>query len=695
MEQVFSKRVSKPVRPRGRYVASLVSKTRALLPTGLQELQRNLGRRAVTALDGQLLVALVFALKTFGAALLALYLSFWLGLDDPKWSFLTVFIVSQPDSGLVLAKGFFRMVGTIAGALASMALVLALSQYGELLVASVAVWIGVCNFAARAVRNFTSYGFLLAGYTVAIVGIPAALNPSGAYPLILARFTEISIGIACAALVSRLVLPHDLASNLVALVHKLARRVERIAEAGVCPTPDREQRAAERIQLVKDFAAAEAMRSSAFFESTEARLLNAPLRQVIDAAVHLIAIARGTLAGSSADVRHTQADPLSLASLVTVTADTPRGNAAVVSALVRAENSRALDEALIQLRGSEAALKPGVVASAMSAPVRLWSDPVDAALTGVRSAFAIVITSAFWFATAWPSGPIAVIAAGASCSLIGGMKEQVKVGFALAIVVLLAAVPAFVTIFLLMPLTTDFPSLALALAPLLLTCGFFIGAKLPALLAVTYFSLSANIDNGSMSYDVVAFFNNSLGILIGIGVTIGLFAIFFPESPGRAARRFRDRLFLELCRFGENRHSTLQDYERPFCDHLALLLESVKDERAVGACLAGAFSALSTARAIDSMRFAVSTDRIAPEITAGVSRLFGRIARSRLHPSRASITRIAWEARVLRRRALALARSKIDDTQTDVLGPVIVSCELLRSGLLESRLLLPDAADVR
>jgi hypothetical protein len=32
---------------------------------------------------------------------------------------------------------------------------------------------------------------------------------------------------------------------------------------------------------------------------------------------------------------------------------------------------------------------------------RLWSDPVLALLTGIRSALAVGITSTFWFATAW------------------------------------------------------------------------------------------------------------------------------------------------------------------------------------------------------------------------------------------------------------------------------------------------------
>src|SRR5258708_6861296 len=180
-------------------------------------------------LDHQTTVGLTFAVKTFAAALLALYIAFWAGLDDPRWAFLTVYIVSQPDSALVLAKGFYRILGTIAGVLVAIALVFRLAQYGELFVAAVAVWICFCNFAARAVRNFASYGFQLAGYTVAIIGIPAALEPTGAYPLLVARFTEILLGIICAALVSRLILVRELSPRLVELVRALTRRADSFA----------------------------------------------------------------------------------------------------------------------------------------------------------------------------------------------------------------------------------------------------------------------------------------------------------------------------------------------------------------------------------------------------------------------------------------------------------------------------------
>ncbi len=154
-------------------------------------------------------IAATFAIKTFVAGLLALYVAFWLGLDEPRWALMTVYVVAQPEGGLVLAKSFYRALGTAAGILVSTLLVFTFAQYGELFVALLALWTGICNFAARAARNFTSYGFLLAGYTVAIVGIPAALNPTAAYTIIVARGTEIAIGIIFAALASRLLFPQD------------------------------------------------------------------------------------------------------------------------------------------------------------------------------------------------------------------------------------------------------------------------------------------------------------------------------------------------------------------------------------------------------------------------------------------------------------------------------------------------------
>src|ERR1700738_1338189 len=305
-----------------------------------EELLKRMAKRIAVVMNDQVPAALIFSPKTFAAGLLALYLAFWLGLDEPKWAIMTVFIVSQPDSGMVLAKSFFRLLGTIAGALASTTLVFALSQFGALFLASIAAWIGLCNFAARAVRNFNSYGFLLAGYTAAIIGIPAALNPGGAYPLILARFTEILLGIACAGVMSRLILPRAITPKLLILTRQLSRRAERLATSTFNSSHQPGYLAAERVQLVKNLAAAEAMRSSAFFESAETRLLDERIRHRLDAALHAIAVADKPLpvrcSGLCTDIERLQ-NP---ASLIAVSEDTPYGNGVVVSVLVHMEARR-------------------------------------------------------------------------------------------------------------------------------------------------------------------------------------------------------------------------------------------------------------------------------------------------------------------------------------------------------------------
>ena len=254
-------------------------------------------------------VGLTFAVKTYIASLLALYIAFWLGLDDPRWSFLTVFVVSQPDSGLVLTKSFYRILGTIAGLFVTTALVFSLAQYGELFVVAVAIWICFCSFAARTVRNFASYSFQLAGYTVAIVGIPAALQPDGAYPLVVARFTEIVLGIICAALVSRLFFVRELSPNLIELLRSLTQRADRFVTALLDADTDRARVADERNALINDYVTALTMQQSAYFESAEARILAHPLRRLTQGAVELCATAEAVASHRTPSKLDTQGVP--------------------------------------------------------------------------------------------------------------------------------------------------------------------------------------------------------------------------------------------------------------------------------------------------------------------------------------------------------------------------------------------------
>jgi len=61
---------------------------------------------------------LLFGLRLWVSVCLALYIAFWLELDDPYWAGTTAALVCQPQLGASLRKGWFRMVGTVVGAVA-------------------------------------------------------------------------------------------------------------------------------------------------------------------------------------------------------------------------------------------------------------------------------------------------------------------------------------------------------------------------------------------------------------------------------------------------------------------------------------------------------------------------------------------------------------------------------------------------
>ncbi len=121
---------------------------------------------------------MVFAAKTTASALIALLIAFTFNLDQPQWALLIVFIVAQPQSGLVLAKSFYRIIGTLVVAAVALLLIALFAQERVLFLGAIALWVGLCTFGSQYARNFTAYGFVLSGYTAAIVGIPGALERS-------------------------------------------------------------------------------------------------------------------------------------------------------------------------------------------------------------------------------------------------------------------------------------------------------------------------------------------------------------------------------------------------------------------------------------------------------------------------------------------------------------------------------------
>ncbi|WP_239020362.1 FUSC family protein [Novacetimonas pomaceti] len=168
--------------------------------------------------------AVGFALRNTLASLLALAVAFWMELDSPQWAVATVWSVAQVRRGESMSKARWRIVGTMAGAIAAVVFIAAFPQQAWLFFPAVAVWIGLCSFLATFSLNFRSYAFVLSGYTCSIIAVAAASQPDNVFFIAVSRATYIVLGVVCEAAMA-LLFAHDLATRARATMHA---RVEEV-----------------------------------------------------------------------------------------------------------------------------------------------------------------------------------------------------------------------------------------------------------------------------------------------------------------------------------------------------------------------------------------------------------------------------------------------------------------------------------
>jgi uncharacterized membrane protein YccC len=149
--------------------------------------------------------AMFFGLRLWGSVCLALFVAFWLELDNPFWAGTSAAIVCQPQLGASLRKGWFRMIGTVVGATFIVVLTSWFPQDRFAFLGLLALWAAFCAFVATALRNFASYSAALAGYTAVIIAADNLGATGGAssdvFMLAATRASEICIGIASAGVI--------------------------------------------------------------------------------------------------------------------------------------------------------------------------------------------------------------------------------------------------------------------------------------------------------------------------------------------------------------------------------------------------------------------------------------------------------------------------------------------------------------
>ncbi|HET8700090.1 MAG TPA: FUSC family protein, partial [Nitrococcus sp.] len=217
-----------------------------------------------------------------GKALLALYLTAWLAmwlhLEKPDTAMITVGVVMHPRTGMVLAKSFYRALGTLAGSLGGLVLMCAFPQQRELLLLSLSLWLALCAGGAMLYRNFMSYGFVLAGYTAALVALPTVNDPLNVFDSALMRVREVMLGIVVAGVVSDLVFPERLRTVLRHSARAQFAQFIDLVRNSTSETIARADIEQAHLRCVRAAVQIEDLRASVIFEDPEARARSTRIR---------------------------------------------------------------------------------------------------------------------------------------------------------------------------------------------------------------------------------------------------------------------------------------------------------------------------------------------------------------------------------------------------------------------------------
>lgn len=501
---------------------------------------------------------LLFAARNLIAGGLALYLAFRLDFEQPQWALTTVFIVSQSSSGMVLAKGAYRLLGTLVGAVVSILLIATLGQAPLLFLLAMALWLAACTTGASLLRNHAAYGFVLAGYTTAIIALPASAAPLQVFDQAVARCSEIGLGIVCAALASQLLWPRRVEQTL-AVQGRAAWLAGRQAAASELLGEDQRQGLLEALGRI---VTVDAQRDHAWFEGPQGRRRSRALRVLSRDLLGLLRAARG-VARQRQMLDTASAQPLEPLLHETIQALQAEHDAAFLPLLQRLE--QALEDPSLSAEGhlclvqlaqllerveqsalSVSAVEHGRVPAGAPGALSWHRDIRQGVLGGLRSALAFLAVASFWLLSAWPSGLGAVSICGVVLSLFAGRENPAASclnffkGIALSI-----PVAAFVGLGLL-PGWDGFALLYLGLALPLFYASLCMSRPrfAPIASAFCIFFINNVGPSNLMSYDLAAFLNKALATLIGVGIAVVVLRLVsLSPSEQHYRRMFKASLF--------------------------------------------------------------------------------------------------------------------------------------------------------
>ncbi|CAN7450258.1 FUSC family protein [Mesorhizobium sp. LjNodule214] len=606
----------------------------------------------------------IFALRTVSAGLIALLAAYALKLDHPQWAMMTVFIVAQPVAGMVLAKGFYRLLGTLAGGLAAIGVTSLFGTNPWLLVTALAAWIGLCTLVSSLLRNPEAYGAALAGYTAMIIGLPAFGQPHLVVDLAVARCAEIVLGIVCAGVTSRLILP-KLAAD--AIISRLKRSILDLATyaGGAFSGGDTAALAGLQRKLITDAQTLAEMRTYARLEAPSFATRAHPVRRTIGQLLWALSAARalhshaapknaalipvrselqalvGELAaqpGALDDTGPWVARLDAIAGKARQIPEMPAGqDGDKVGAITRLTIAADFAEALKQvLRGLDALRSP------ISRPAR---DPRQPALVvhrdyhaawrnAVRAALATLLVAAFWLTTKWSEAAGTVILVAVVSSLFAARPDPVDSAWGFFKGTLLALPFAFLVGQIALPALPGFGWFVVFVVPIMVPAALGMAnprhVGVATAFAINFFAFLS--PHQAMTYDPGPFFAGSASILVGILLAIGVFIVVLPADPWVTVNRILQAMREDLARLClHERVPRRSAFESLAYDRVNQLMPQLQRKGKQGdAVLGGSIAAVTVGLEILRLRGAQQSAAIPPETVLSITNFLRGLARELL-----------------------------------------------------------------
>jgi uncharacterized membrane protein YccC len=529
--------------------------------------------RAWAQRDG---VTWIYLFKLLTAAFLTYWVALRLELPQPSTALVTVFIVMQPQSGQVIAKSAWRLLGTLLGLVVVITLIALFGQHSDVFLGCLAVWVGLCCGLSARYRNFQAYAFVLTGYTAAIVGIPALAHPEGVYLSAVWRAVEIGLAVICSGVVSAVIFPQ---SSRTALRATLGKRLGLFAAFAADSLQGRlapGDFARHNRRLVAEAVGLENLRSVSVFEDPLTHMrsgrlsrLNSEFMQCttrFNALYQQLERLRHEAPGAWQDLQPALAG---LVALLEDYRDTPldsRSAAPLAERLQRLASDTTvrlrhlpattcqadLDTAAELLTGLIAELYDYAQTHASLAdhyhPRERWAVGFTprtnlwvCAASGLRGFITVALAATFWLATAWPSGVSLMISAAAGISLTASTPNPWRAGVQMGMGVVLSSLFGFVEYFFVYPHIDGFPLLCFVLAPALLFGGFLttrmstMGIGLGFLITFASGSIPANLT----VYNPAGFINDCIANIIAFGLCAVAGAVILPTNAPWAWRHLQ------------------------------------------------------------------------------------------------------------------------------------------------------------